>query len=433
MPPCGKGSPAARGQRGIGAVSGGRGLRRTAHPPGRAAVSRTCCARRTRRQYLVVVTDEDQVGAGAVEHQQPPPIEAGAVASDVPAGGRRSGEARHAAETRISGVRTRATSLRDRLRAARTSHVDREPAAPARPGPLVPVGRRLDEALPGVVAAVDRLGARWWFIGPVLCLLLWWPVGWAGVAEPGRVPLAVEDLDRLAAGAVAAGLVAGALVAVDWVAIALTAALSAAGVGLTALQPGLPGSPWGLAASLVVLALGGLVGLAYGPTVRSGILPAATVLALVAALSPWGARGIVLAAAVALPFATAGRGRAVATAVACLRVYVVWLVPSVLVGLLRRLWPGDPAEPVGSAVLGRLSELPARLGDLGAAGVGEVVADAVGWSLPWLVVAAGAAAAVLAVNTLLALGERHRREAPGGRADRTLRPGTDDPDGAAGA
>lgn len=142
---------------------------------------------------------------------------------------------------------------------------------------------------------------------------------------------------------VAAALVA-ALVSTPGLRLAIAVALTAAAWMLTETDVVFARGERGVLAGLV--GLGMLLGLVVGSQAMRGMLPAATLFAVLAGLTPatW-PRGLLLAVALALPFWVATSERAAETAIALARVVAVWLVSVVF---SMSLWAGFASLEVGA-------------------------------------------------------------------------------------
>ncbi|CAN7205577.1 hypothetical protein [Knoellia sp. LjRoot47] len=191
----------------------------------------------------------------------------------------------------------------------------------------------------------------WPFVATALAVALWWPAGFAGRAswmhlslmqtDSGIVPLSGGEL--LLGSFVAAALVA-ALVSTPGLRLAIAVALTAAAWMLTETDVVFARGERGVLAGLV--GLGMLLGLVVGSQAMRGMLPAATLFAVLAGLTPatW-PRGLLLAVALALPFWVATSERAAETAIALARVVAVWLVSVVF---SMSLWAGFASLEVGA-------------------------------------------------------------------------------------
>ncbi|MDT0214013.1 hypothetical protein Q9R29_08955 [Rothia sp. ARF10] len=194
------------------------------------------------------------------------------------------------------------------------------------------------------------LRRAWPWVAVVVALLLWWPAGYAGRAdwmhlpfmqmEGGVAPVAGGELFL---GSLVAASVVSALVAAPWPRFGVAAGLTAVAWVLSDGDVVFASGERVVLAALV--ALGMLVGLGVGARALKGAVSAGAFLALVAGLSPatW-SRGLLLAAAVALPFWVATSDRVAPTIVAVVRVVATWLVAVVV---STSLWAGFGALRVG--------------------------------------------------------------------------------------
>ena len=184
----------------------------------------------------------------------------------------------------------------------------------------------------------------------VLGALLWWPVGFLGQESWLHLPLVVFDGDVLFLGATAAAASVSLVVRSPWPRFAIVAAFSALGWVLDG--PTSEAYPHERVVLAVLLGGGALLGILLGARGAKGALAAATVLAVVAGLSPttW-PRGLALALALALPFAVATWQRVAPTVLSLLRLVLTWLVLALAARALSYGWdlvrPGSGGVPVG--------------------------------------------------------------------------------------
>ncbi|GAB3073143.1 hypothetical protein [Pedococcus soli] len=183
----------------------------------------------------------------------------------------------------------------------------------------------------------------------VLGALLWWPVGFLGLESWLHLPLDVFKGDVLFLGATAAAASVSLVVRSPWPRFAIVLVFSALGWALDG--PHTDTYPHERLVLVALLGGGALLGILLGARGAKGALAAATVLAVVAGLSPttW-PRGLALALALALPFAVATWQRVAPTVLSLLRLVVTWLVFALLAKALSYGWetvrPGTGGIPV---------------------------------------------------------------------------------------
>ncbi len=179
--------------------------------------------------------------------------------------------------------------------------------------------------------------------------LVWWPAGFLGQQSWPHLPLGVFDGDVLFLGATAAAASVSLLVRSPWPRLAVIVGLS--GLGWLLDGPITQAYPHERAVLAVLLGGGALLGVVLGARGTRGALAAATVLAMVAGLSPttW-PRGLALALALALPFAVATWQRVAPTALSLVRLVLTWLVFALGARALSYGWdlvrPGSGGVPV---------------------------------------------------------------------------------------
>ena len=180
--------------------------------------------------------------------------------------------------------------------------------------------------------------------------MLWWPAGFLGQQSWLHLPLVVFDGDVLFLGATAAAASVSLLVRSPWPRFAIIVAFSALGWLLDG--PTTDAYPNERVVLAVLLGGGALLGVVLGARGARGALAAATVLAVVAGLSPttW-PRGLALALALALPFAVATWQRVAPTVLSLVRLVLTWLVFALGARALAYGWdlvrPGSGGVPVG--------------------------------------------------------------------------------------
>jgi hypothetical protein len=245
----------------------------------------------------------------------------------------------------------------------------------------------------------------------VLAALAWWPVGFSGTASWLHVPLRLVAADTVFVGSLAAAAGVCALTRAPWPRFLIVAGMSALGWVLTG-----PATPedYELMLLLAALAGGGLVGMLVGARVHRGVMPAATSLAVVAALTPLGwLRGPLLAAALALPFLLATRDRVAPTVLGVLRALLAWLAASLLALAMRYGW--DTVRPgMGLREPGPIAEeVRSRSWDLLRTSWRQAVESSLSGASQWFWVAG--ALALLIVIAQAATAKVRRRPATAGR------------------
>ena len=182
----------------------------------------------------------------------------------------------------------------------------------------------------------------------LLAALLWWPVGFWGLTSWFHLPLRAINGDVVLLGATAAAASVSLLVRSPWPRFVIVVLFSVLAWLLSAPSTDeYPDERQVLVILLVAAALGGIV---LGIRGHSGPLGAATVLAVVAGLSPatW-PHGLLLAVALALPFAVATLQRVAPTLLSVARILLTWLVFSLLARSLSHGWDVlHPRMNVGS-------------------------------------------------------------------------------------
>ena len=183
--------------------------------------------------------------------------------------------------------------------------------------------------------------------------LLWWPVGFLGLESWLHLPLDVFEGDVLFLGATAAAASVSLVVRSPWPRFAIVLVFSAIGWALDG--PHVDAYPRERLVLVALLGGGALLGILLGARGAKGALAAATVLAVVAGLSPttW-PRGLALALALALPFAAATWQRVAPTVLSLVRLVLTWLVFALLARALSYGWelvrPGTGGVPLSRQV-----------------------------------------------------------------------------------
>ncbi|WP_406829390.1 hypothetical protein ABEG17_10335 [Pedococcus sp. KACC 23699] len=192
---------------------------------------------------------------------------------------------------------------------------------------------------------------RLWAPASVLVgAVLWWPVGFLGLESWLHLPLDVFKGDVLFLGATAAAASVSLVVRSPWPRLAIVLVFSALGWVLDG--PTADGYPHERMVLVALLGGGALLGIVLGARGAKGVLAAATVLAVVAGVSPttW-PRGLALALALALPFVVATWQRVAPTLLSLVRLVVTWLLFALLAKSLSYGWdtvrPGKGGVPVG--------------------------------------------------------------------------------------
>ncbi|MGO4341128.1 hypothetical protein [Pedococcus sp. 2YAF34] len=189
----------------------------------------------------------------------------------------------------------------------------------------------------------------WPYVSILLGAALWWPVGFLGLRPWPHLPLDVFAGDALFLGATAAAASVSLVVRSPWP--RLLVVVLASGLGWLVDTP-TGRYPHEQAVLAALLGSAALAGILLGARGSKGPLAAATVLAVVAGLSPatW-PRGLALALALALPFAVATWQRVAPTLLSLVRLVLTWLVFALLGRALSYGWdlvrPGGGGVPVG--------------------------------------------------------------------------------------
>jgi len=185
-------------------------------------------------------------------------------------------------------------------------------------------------------------------VAVLLGALLWWPAGFFGVDAWLHLPVRPLEGDVLFLGATAAAASVSLLVHPPWPRFLVVLVFSGAGWLLSA--PHHDTYPDERQSLAIILALAAVAGIVLGALGHKGPLGAATVLALVAGVSPatW-PHGMPLAVALALPFAVATWQRVATTLPSVAGMLVTWLVAGLAATALSRGWDVlHPQMDVGS-------------------------------------------------------------------------------------
>jgi hypothetical protein len=191
---------------------------------------------------------------------------------------------------------------------------------------------------PGALERGRAVARRVWpEVAMLLAAVLWWPVGFWGLTAWLHLPLKALEGDVVLLGATAAAASVSLLVRSPWPRFAIV--LVSSGLGWLLSAPAVDTYPDERESLVILLALAAFGGIVLGARGHKGPLGAATVLAVVAGLSPatW-PHGLPLAVALALPFAVATRQRVAPTLIGVARVLVTWLVFSLVAASLRVGW-----------------------------------------------------------------------------------------------
>lgn len=193
--------------------------------------------------------------------------------------------------------------------------------------PAISPGRRWRQAARRFVPEVALVAAA----------LLWWPVGFWGLQPWLHLPIHAQTGDVLLLGGIAAAAAVALLVRAPWLRFAVVVLFS--GLGWLLSAPARDSAPDERQSLAILLAVAGIAGTVIGARGQRGVLGAATVLAVVAGLSPatW-PHGAPLAVALALPFAVASWQRVAPTMLSIARVLLTWLLFAVLADALRHGW-----------------------------------------------------------------------------------------------
>jgi hypothetical protein len=189
----------------------------------------------------------------------------------------------------------------------------------------------------------------WPELALLLAAALWWPVGFLGLTSWLHLPLSVFEGDVLFVGATAAAASVSLLVRSPWPRFAIVLVFSLLGWLLDA--PAGDQYPHERAVLAAILGAAAFVGIVLGARGSKGPLAAATVLVVVAGLSPatW-PQELAVAVALALPFAVATWQRVAPTILSLVRLVVTWLGFALLARALSYGWdvvrPGSGGLPV---------------------------------------------------------------------------------------
>lgn len=171
----------------------------------------------------------------------------------------------------------------------------------------------------------------------LLGAILWWPVGFWDLTSWLHLPLEALEGDVLLLGATAAAASVSLLVRSPWPRFAIVLVFS--GLGWLLSAPAVDTYPDEREALAILLAVAAFAGIVLGARGHKGPLGAATVLAVVAGLSPatW-PHGLAVAVALALPFLVATWQRVAPTLLSVARVAATWLALALLATSLRYGW-----------------------------------------------------------------------------------------------
>lgn len=194
------------------------------------------------------------------------------------------------------------------------------------------------DARPAWSVRARSLGRRVWApLAVLLGALLWWPAGFLGVEPWLHLPVRPLDGDALFLGATAAAASVSLLVRLPWPRLVIV--LASSGLGWLLSAPARDTYPDERQSLAIILAAAGFAGIVLGARGHKGPLGAATVLAVVAGLSPatW-PHGIPLAVALALPFAVATWQRVAPTLLGIARILSTWLAFALAAAALSHGW-----------------------------------------------------------------------------------------------
>jgi hypothetical protein len=171
----------------------------------------------------------------------------------------------------------------------------------------------------------------------LLGVLSWWPAGFWGIEPWLQLPLHVTQGDLLLFGAIAGAAAVSLFVRAPWPRFGVVLGFSVMGWLLSA--PSKDSVPAERQTLVILLAVAALLGILLGARGHRSLLAAATVLALVAGLSPatW-PHGLPLAVALALPFGVASWQKVAPTLVSIARILVIWLVFGLLAAAVSHAW-----------------------------------------------------------------------------------------------
>lgn len=183
-------------------------------------------------------------------------------------------------------------------------------------------------------AVVKRI---WPEVALLVGALLWWPVGFWGVTSWLHLPLAALEGDVLLLGATAAAASVSLVVRSPWPRFVIVLVFS--GLGWLLSAPSVDSFPDERESLVILLAIAAFGGIVLGARGHKGPLGAATVLAIVAGLSPatW-PHGLPVAVALALPFVVATWQKVAPTLLSVARILVTWLVFALFASSLSHGW-----------------------------------------------------------------------------------------------
>ena len=195
-----------------------------------------------------------------------------------------------------------------------------------------------DTPAPGPLERGKAVLSRVWpEVSVLFGAVLWWPVGFWGVTSWFHLPLKALEGDVLLLGATAAAASVSLLVRSAWPRFVIVLVLS--GLGWLLSAPAADTYPDEREVLAILLAVAAFAGILLGVRGHKGPLGAATVLAVVAGLSPatW-PHGLLLAVALALPFAVATIQRVAPTLLSVARILLTWLVFALLARSVNAGW-----------------------------------------------------------------------------------------------
>jgi TRAP-type C4-dicarboxylate transport system permease small subunit len=195
-----------------------------------------------------------------------------------------------------------------------------------------------DAAAPSRLERGTAVAKRVWpEVALLLAAFLWWPVGFWGVTSWLHLPLTALDGDVALLGATAAAASVSLLVRSPWPRFAIV--LVSSGLGWLLSAPAVDTYPDEREVLAILLAVAACAGIALGARGHKGALGAATVLVLLAGLSPatW-PHGLPVAVALALPFVVATWQKVAPTLLSVARILVTWLVLSLLAAACKAGW-----------------------------------------------------------------------------------------------
>ena len=257
----------------------------------------------------------------------------------------------------------------------------------------------------------------WAPLSVLLAAALWWPVGFLGLDSWLHLPLRALDGDVVLLGATAAAASVSLLVRSPWPRFAVVVVFSVIGWLLSA--PEVDTYPDEREALVILLVGAALAGIVLGARGSKGPLGAATVLAVVAGLSPatW-PHGLPVAIALALPFVVASWQRVAPTVLSVVRILLTWLVFALGAKALREGWNVLHPQMEAGSKRAELRLVADASWDFVRTQWWDYSTQLVGHTAGWLLVAAILALLVAATRALTS-GVRRRS-----RGDSSSRPGS---------